>query len=108
MQSLPLHHQLPHLHQTPVSFISMHGFNLVASLVDHLIFFVFFTSILSTGCFYNGQVRLVGGSSSYEGRVELCFNNIWGTVCDDDWDNVDASVVCRQLGYFGAGMYNTK
>ena len=54
------------------------------------------------GC-VTGEVRLIGGSQAYEGRVEVCRNNVWGTVCDDFWGSMDASVVCRQLGYSMVG-----
>ncbi|XP_070176422.1 scavenger receptor cysteine-rich domain-containing protein DMBT1-like isoform X2 [Littorina saxatilis] len=46
-------------------------------------------------------VRLVGGASQYEGRVEVRYNNYWGTVCDDSFDSRDASVVCTTLGLSG-------
>ena len=45
-----------------------------------------------------GDIRLRGGQNSTEGRIEICFNNRWGTVCDDFWDIRDATVVCTQLG----------
>ena len=51
----------------------------------------------------NGQLRLAGGNIANEGRVEICIDNLWGTVCDNSWGSTDASVVCRQLGYSGEG-----
>ena len=55
----------------------------------------------------DGTVQLRNGSFPGEGRVEICVNNAWGTVCDDGWDNADASVVCRELGYYPIGMFKS-
>jgi len=52
-----------------------------------------------------GQLRLMGGNIANEGRVEICVNNLWGTVCDDSWGITDATVVCQQLGFSMQGHY---
>ena len=56
----------------------------------------------------SGTIRLVSESNSYfrsYGRVELCINETWTTICDEHWDDVDAGVVCHQLGYSRYGLF---
>lgn len=63
---------------------------------------------LSCRCSH-GELRLVGGDTPYEGRVEICIDNEWSSICDigDNnyyyWNNYEASVACRQLGFLGSG-----
>ncbi len=51
----------------------------------------------------DGDVRLVNGSNVLMGRLELCINNAWGTVCSGafsaGFSANEAEVVCRQLGH---------
>ena len=53
---------------------------------------------LSGDCTH-GDVKLVGGQTALEGRVEVCYGGVWSTVTNDYWGFQDARVVCRQLGY---------
>ena len=57
----------------------------------------YFFSQANAGC-EEGAVRLVDGAIDQEGRVEVCFNNIWGSICTEGFDLTDASVVCKELG----------
>ena len=51
----------------------------------------------------NGHVRLIGGNTQYEGRVEVCINQVWGTVCSSMWGTLNSNVVCKQLGHMELG-----
>ena len=54
-----------------------------------------------------GDIRLRGANSASGGRVEICVEQSWTTVCDVFWDNQDASVLCGQLGFspYGNNTY---
>lgn len=49
----------------------------------------------------DGDVRLMSGvqCEDYAGRVEVCLEEEWGSICDSHWSNVEASVICGQLGF---------
>ena len=65
--------------------------------------FVFFL-LVPANC-TNGELRLRGGENITEGRVEICINRAWGTICDTQWDYRDVQVVCRQLGFPSIGKF---
>ena len=52
----------------------------------------------------DGAIRLVNGSISQEGRVEVCVSGFWGTICSSGWNKNDARVICQQLGYSDSGI----
>ena len=51
------------------------------------------------------SLRLQGGANNRTGRLEICNNNMWGTICDDLFGTPDATVACRQLGFSTTGMF---
>ena len=64
-------------------------------LVIRLCIYILF-SLLATLC-NHGDVRVVGGYTDYEGRVEVCINGYWGHICYYGWGTTAAMIVCKQL-----------
>ena len=52
----------------------------------------------------DGDLRLVGTEKEYEGLLEVCFSQKWGTINGDGWSAFDTQVACRQLGFDAVGM----
>lgn len=66
-------------------------------------FFVFCVAPNTTENCTNGNLRLKGSENHYEGRIEICLNGSWGSICPYNWDNNDAAVVCKQLNFSAIG-----
>ena len=69
----------------------------------HKIIIYIFSNLRDFIC-CDGAVKLSRGSVSNEGRVEICQSGQWKTVCDNNWSENEAKVVCRQLGYTTQGI----
>ena len=54
--------------------------------------------VAAVDCSTPGEVRLADKVSDVEGRLEICYNGEWGTICNHQWGMRDAMVACRQLG----------
>lgn len=52
----------------------------------------------------DGAVRLADGKIPQEGRVEVCYNGVWGSVCSDQFDETDGYVVCKEVSEAGASL----
>ena len=93
-----------YLYSNPIIYFKKFTLHIFITVCIPCIVLSFYVCILPTligpdaEC-YNGEVRLAGGHIPSEGRVEVCFNGHWGTVCNNGWDSRDATVVCSQLGY---------
>ena len=74
--------------------------HLTVNLVNVLLFF-----LVASTCGH-GDIRLVGGYTDYEGRVEVCISGYWGHVCYNGWYTSTALIVCKHL--FGGNISKTK
>lgn len=52
----------------------------------------------------SGDIRLTNGPIPSTGRLEVCVNQMWGTVCSTSWDSTDSKVACVQLGHQKIGL----
>ena len=84
------------MNSDPIIYIEIHAHVIILCSVD---------ADTDEGNCIDGDVRLVGGSNDLEGRVEVCINNAWGTVCNELFSSDDAQVVCNQVGVLHNGTY---
>ena len=70
---------------------------IICLLIYHITWCIYNT-VLGESCSH-GNVRLVEGPVSSEGRLEICLQRRWGSVCYFSWDTRESSIACEQLGF---------
>ena len=68
-------------------------------MVVHCTLLFYTDFVLISGSCTDGTLRLMEGGSEYEGRLEVCFSDRWGTFGSDGWTQINTQVVCNDLGY---------
>ena len=66
-------------------------------------FILYFIRLQNSLACKDGDLKLVGSKSENEGRLEVCFDQRWGTINENGWTHIDTQVTCRQLGYSTSG-----
>lgn len=88
---------------------------ILCPLTDHGFLLIVYSTLLTFYTFVfvrvvcdgnDGDIRLTGGNRT-AGEVEVCYEDTWQLVCHENWDERDAAVVCRQLGYSSESRYCT-
>ena len=73
-------------------------------MIRSQVFINFIYNNFADARYRHGDIRLIGGSYQWEGRVEIFISGTWGTITDSEWTKNDAQVVCRKLGHFKPGI----
>lgn len=71
-------------------------FKLLSWAPESYTYIIYITESISCS---EGDIRLADGKIDQEGRIEVCSNGVWGTICDTHFDIADGHVVCSNLGY---------
>ena len=79
------------IYLTEVTLVAMYMYHMISNLCICCVIIYEYADAV--------DIRLIGNGNEYEGIVEIKYQGVWGTICDDGWDDNDATVVCRELGF---------
>ena len=83
-------------------FVKLLGYHIHVQIF--LLHYLPFFSLIEPSECTNGDYRLVNGYIPQQGRVEVCVNGVWGSVCGSGWNKNSAFVVCKNLGFLNSGL----